>query len=143
MEPMGADPIGMDELIIGGGMAPPTMDGLNVRAKIAPIKPRRKPMKYPPIAVTQLRIASIKTMTPHILVLVGLEYIITDPRIMIIPIITPTSPRASRVLLAAPAPAMLSEETIEPANARVAPPNITNNPPINDRTIAAVGFSPM
>src|SRR6267378_903445 len=143
IEPIGAEPIGIDELIIGGGIAPGAIVGLKVSANMPPISPRRKPMKKPPIAVTQLIIASIKTITPHILVLVGLEYIMNPPTTMIIPIMTPTIPSANTVLLAEAAPVTLNEPIIDPAKARAAPPKITNNPPISDRTIAAVGLSPM
>lgn len=118
------------------------IDGLKTRAKIPPISPRMKPITYPPIAVTQLSIAKTRMIAPHIVCDFGLEYIITPPTIIMIPKITPTRPRASRVLLAAPAPAMLREDITEPAKARVAPPKITKIPPISDRTIAAVGLSP-
>jgi hypothetical protein len=121
---------------------PGAIDGLKTKAKIPPISPRMNPITYPPIAVTQLSIDSTKTIAPHIVWDFGLEYIITPPTIMMIPKITPTRPSASRVLLAEPAPAMLREDINEPAKARVAPPKITNMPPISDRTIAAVGLSP-
>src|SRR6267143_6951953 len=143
IDPIGAEPIGMYELIIGGGIAPGAIVGLKVSANIPPISPRRKPMKNPPIAVTQLIIASIKTITPHILVLVGLEYIMNPPTTMIIPIMTPTLPSANTVALAEAAPVTLNEPIIDPAKARAAPPKITNNPPISERTIAAVGLSPI
>jgi hypothetical protein len=141
IDPIGAEPIGIDELIIGGGIAPGAIVGLNVSASMPPISPRRKPMKKPPSAVTQLIIESTKTITPHILALVGLEYSMNPPTTMIIPIMTPTIPRANTVLLAEAAPVTLNEPIIDPAKARAAPPKITNNPPIRDRTIAAVGLS--
>src|SRR5207245_11778145 len=75
IDPIGAEPIGIDELIIGGGIAPGAMAGLKVSASMPPISPRRKRMKSPPAAVTQLIIESIKTITTHILALVVLEYI--------------------------------------------------------------------
>jgi hypothetical protein len=143
IEPIGAEPIGMDELIIGGGIAPGAIVGLKVSASMAPINPRRKPMKKPPRAVTQLIIERIRTMTPHILALVGLEYIMNPPTTMMIPIITPATPNPKAVLLAAPVPVTLSEPINDPTNARVTPPKITNSPPIRDRTIAAVGLSPI
>src|SRR5256712_9846023 len=143
IDPIGAEPIGIDELIIGGGIAPGAMAGLKVSASMPPISPRRKPMKSPPAAVTQLIIESIKTITPHILALVGLEYIMNPPTTMMSPMITPTIPNASAVLLAEPAPATLSEPISDPMNAMNAPPMITNIPPISERTIAAVGFSPL
>src|SRR5207245_10631885 len=92
IDPIGAEPIGIEELIIGGGIAPGAIVGLKVSASIPPISPRRKPIKKPPIAVTQLIIASIKTMTPHILVLLGLEYIMNPPTTMIIPMMTTKIP---------------------------------------------------
>jgi len=143
IDPMGAEPIGIDELIIGGGIAPGAIVGLKVSASMPPIRPRRKPMKKPPSAVTQLIIESIRTITPHILALVGLEYSMNPPTTMIIPIMTPTIPSANTVLLAEPAPVTLNEPINDPAKARAAPPKITNNPPIRDRTIAAVGLSPI
>jgi hypothetical protein len=143
IEDAGDEPIGIDELIIGGGIAPGVIDGLKVSASMLPISPRRKPMKKPPMAVTQLIIESMRTMTPHIFALVGLEYIMNPPTTMIIPMITPTTPNARTVLLAEAAPVTLNEPIIDPANARAAPPKITNNPPISERTIAAVGLSPM
>jgi len=143
IDPMGAEPIGIDELIIGGGIAPGAIVGLKVSANIPPISPRRKPMKNPPIAVTQLIIASIKTITPHILVLVGLEYIMNPPTTMMSPMMTPTIPSAKTVALADAAPVTLKEPIREPAKARKAPPRITNIPPISERTIAAVGLSPI
>src|SRR5438128_12163742 len=143
IDPIGAEPIGIDELIIGGGIAPGAMAGLKVSASMPPISPRRKPMKSPPAAVTQLIIESIKTMTPHILALVGLEYIMNPPTTMMIPMMTPTIPSANTVLLAEAAPVTLNEPIIDPAKARAAPPKITNNPPISERTIAAVGLSPI
>src|SRR6267143_3748356 len=108
IDPIGAEPIGIDELIIGGGIAPGTIVGLKVSASMLPISPRRKPMKKPPRAVTQLIIESIRTMTPHILALVGLEYIMNPPTTMMRPITTPTIPNANAVLLADPAPVTLS-----------------------------------
>jgi hypothetical protein len=143
IEPMGAEPIGIEELIIGGGIAPGAIVGLKVSASMPPISPRRKPMKNPPIAVTQLIIESISTMTPHILALVGLECIMNAPTTMMSPMITPTIPSASTVLLAEAAPVMFNEPIIDPAKARRAPPKITNIPPISERTIAAVGLSPI
>lgn len=115
---------------------------MKTKAKIPPINPRMKPITYPPIAVTQLSIARTRMIAPHIVCDLGLEYIITPPTIIMIPKITPTRPNASRVLLAEPAPAMLREDINEPAKASVAPPKMTNIPPIRDRTIAAVGLSP-
>jgi len=143
IDPMDPEPIGTEELIIGGGIAPGAIVGLKVSARMPPISPRRKPMKKPPSAVTQLIIESIKTITPHILALVGLEYSMNPPTTMIIPMITPTIPSANTVLLAEAAPVTLNEPINDPAKARVAPPKITNNPPISDRTIAAVGLSPI
>lgn len=143
IDPIGAEPIGIDELIIGGGKAPGAIVGLKVSAKIPPISPRRKPMKNPPIAVTQLIIANIKTMTPHILTLLGLEYIMNAPTTMTSPIMTPTTPSARTVALAEAAPVRLNEPINDPAKARVIPPKITNNPPISERTIAAVGLLPI
>jgi hypothetical protein len=143
IDPIGAEPIGIDELIIGGGMAPGAIVGLKVSARMLPINPRRKPMKKPPTAVTQLIIESINTMTPHILALVGLEYIMNPPTTMIIPMITPAIPNPNAVVLAAPVPVTLSELISDPTKARKTPPKITNNPPIRDRTIAAVGLSPI
>jgi hypothetical protein len=143
IDPIGAEPIGIDELIIGGGIAPGAIVGLKVSASMPPISPRRKPMKKPPIAVTQLTIERINTMTPHILALVGLEYIMNAPTIMIIPMMRPTIPSASTVLLAEAAPVTLNEPIIDPAKARRAPPKTTNIPPIRERTIAAVGLSPI
>jgi len=143
IDPIGAEPIGIDELIMGGGIAPGAIVGLKVSASIPPISPRRKPMKKPPSAVTQLIIESTRTTTPHIFALVGLEYSMNPPTTMIIPITTPTIPSANTVLLAEPAPVTLNEPIIDPAKASAAPPKITNNPPIRDRTIAAVGLSAM
>lgn len=143
IDPIGVEPIGMDELIMGGGIAPGAMVGLKVSASIAPISPRRKPMKKPPTAVTQLIMDSISTMTPHILALVGLEYIMNAPTTMMIPMITPAIPKPNAVLLAAPVPVTFSELISEPTKARKIPPKITNNPPISERTMAAVGLSPM
>src|SRR5438309_11894630 len=102
IDPMGAEPIGIDELIMGGGIAPGTIVGLKVSASMLPISPRRKPMKKPPRAVTQLIIESINTMTPHILALVGLEYIMNPPTTMMIPMITPAISNPNAVLLAVP-----------------------------------------
>jgi hypothetical protein len=143
IDPIGAEPSGIDELIIGGGIAPGAIVGLKVNASIPPISPRRKPMKNPPIAVTQLIIASIKTITPHILVLVGLEYIMNPPTTMMSPMMTPTIPNARTVALADAAPVTLKDPIREPAKARKAPPRITNIPPMRDRTIAAVGLLPI
>src|SRR2546427_10888593 len=142
IDPIGAAPIGIDELIIGGGMAPGAIVGLKVSASMLPISPRRKPMKKPPRAVTQLIIESINTMTPHILALVGLEYIMNPPTTMMIPMITPAIPNPNAVLLAAPVPVTLREPISDPTNARAAPPKITNNPPIRDRTIGLLAYLP-
>jgi len=46
----------------GGAM----LVGLNVIARIPPINPKMKPMKNPPIEVTQLTMDRIRMMTPHI-----------------------------------------------------------------------------
>src|SRR2546422_9897029 len=127
IDPMGAEPIGIDELIIGGGIAPGAIVGLKVSASMPPIRPRRKPMKKPPSAVTQLIIESIRTITPHILALVGLEYSMNPPTTMIIPIMTPTIPSANTVLLADPAPVTSNEPTNHPAPAPAAPPQHTPN----------------
>jgi len=143
IDPIGAEPIGIDELIIGGGIAPGAMVGLKVSASMPPISPRRKPMKSPPAAVTQLIIESTKTITPHILALAGLEYIMNPPTTMMSPMITPTIPNANAVLLAEPEPATLSEPISDPMNAMNAPHMITTIPPISERTIAAVGLSPI
>jgi hypothetical protein len=140
IDPIGAEPIGIEELIIGGG-APGAIVGLKVNASMPPIRPRRKPMKKPPSAVTQLIIERTRTTTPHILALVGLEYSMKPPTTMMIPIMTPTTPNANTVLLAEAAPVTLNDPIMDPAKASVAPPKITNNPPIRDRTIAAVGLS--
>src|SRR2546425_3351796 len=142
-DPMGAEPIGIDELIIGGGIAPGAIVGLKVSASMPPIRPRRKPMKKPPSAVTQLIIERTRTITPHIFAPVGLEYSMNPPTTMINPIMTPTIPNANTVSLAEAAPVTLNEPIIDPAKARAAPPKITNNPPISERTIAAVGLSPI
>jgi len=67
IDPMGAEPIGIDELIIGGGIAPGAIVGLKVSASIPPISPRRKPMKKPPKEeVAKLMRDSMSTITPHI-----------------------------------------------------------------------------
>src|SRR2546426_6334177 len=122
IDPIGAEPMGIDELIIGGGIAPGAIVGLKVSASMPPISPRRKPMKSPPAAVTQLIIESIKTITPHILALVGLEYIMNPPTTMMSPMMTPTIPSANTVLLAEAAPVTLNEPIIDPAKAGAAPP---------------------
>src|SRR6266849_1415360 len=130
IDPIGAEPIGIDELIIGGGIAPGAIVGLKVSASMPPISPRRNPMKNPPSAVTQLIIESTRTITPHVLWLVGLEYIMNPPTTMISPMITPTIPNARAVPLAEAAPVKLSEPIRDPMNAMAAPPKITNIPPI-------------
>jgi hypothetical protein len=143
IDPIGAEPIGIDELIIGGGIAPGAIVGLKVSASMPPISPRRKPMKKPPSAVTQLIIERTRTITPHILAVVGLEYSMNPPTTMISPMMTPTIPRANTVWLAEAAPVRLNEPISDPAKASAAPPKITNSPPMRDRTIAAVGLSAM
>src|SRR5437667_11794258 len=127
IDSMDPEPIGIEELIIGGGIAPGAIVGLKVSARMLPISPRRKPMKKPPSAVTQLIIESIKTITPHILALVGLEYSMKPPTTMIIPIMTPTIPSANTVLLAEAAPVTLNEPIIAPAKARAATPKVTKH----------------
>src|SRR5438094_448 len=42
IDPMGAEPIGIDELIIGGGIAPGAIVGLKVNAIIPPIRAKTK-----------------------------------------------------------------------------------------------------
>jgi len=98
IDPMGAEPIGIDELIIGGGIAPGAIVGLKVRASMPPISPRRKPMKKPPKEeVAKLMRDSMSTITPHIVWDVGLVYIIMPPSIIIIPKISPKMPSMATV----------------------------------------------
>src|SRR5436309_67894 len=99
IDPMGAEPIGMDELIIGGGCIPPAViAGLKTIPRIPPIRPRRKPMKKPPREeVAKLMRDSITTITPHIVWDVGLVYIIMPPSIIIIPKISPKMPSMATV----------------------------------------------
>src|SRR5438552_16596387 len=100
-------------------------------------------MKKPPTAVTQLIIERIRTITPHILALVGLEYSMKPPTTMIIPIMKPKIASANTVLLAEAAPVTLNEPIIDPTKARAPPQTIANNPPTRDKTIAAVGLAPI
>ena len=95
---MGAEPIGIDELIIGGGIAPGAIVGLKVSASMPPIRPRRKPMKKPPKEeVAKLMRDSMSTITPHIVWDVGLVYIMMPPSIIIIPKISPKMPSMATV----------------------------------------------
>ena len=93
MVPIGIDPIGWP------GIMPGAIDGLKTRPRIPPIRPRMNPITKPPIAeVAKLTRESIKTMTPHIVCDDGLEYIITPPKIMIIPRTIPTIPSMPTVV---------------------------------------------
>ena len=124
--------------------------GLKVIARMPPMRPRMKPMKNPPIEVIQLTMERMRMMTPHIVWDDGLELIMIPPTIMMSPMIHPTIPRTRTPLptplpgvVPVPVPVKLKVEIIDPTKARNRPPSITNIPPRIDRTIAAVGFSPI
>ncbi len=146
IEPIGAEPIGIDELIIGGGIAPAAIVGLKTSPRIPPISPRRKPTKNPPREeVAKLMSDSISTMTPHMVWDAGLVYIIMPPRIMIIPKTNPKIPRMATVEPMSGTPVapfvFPMPEITAPTKAWKTPPNNTKIPPIRDRTKAAVGLS--
>jgi hypothetical protein len=137
IEPIGIAPIGW------GGIAPGTIDGLKTIARIPPIRPRRKPITKPPTAVNQLSIDKTRTIIPHILADVGLEYIMTAPTIMTSPKMIPTTPTTVTTVpgFAPPLARYPKDATNDPTNAMNRPPRITKIPPSRDNTIAAVGLS--
>ncbi len=137
IEPIGIDPIGW------GGIAPGTIDGLKTIARIPPISPKRNPITNPPTAVNQLSIDKTRTIIPHILADVGLEYIMTAPTIMISPKMIPTTPTTVTTVpgFAPPLARYPKDATNDPTNAMNRPPRITKIPPSRDNTIAAVGLS--
>src|SRR3989442_3585017 len=148
IDPIGAEPIGIEELIIGGGTAPAAIGGLKTNPRIPPIRPRRTPMKKPlKEEVPKLTSDSINTITPHIVWDVGFVYIMIPPSIMTIPKTTPKIPSMATVEPSAGAPfaplVLLIPEIMAPTKAWKTPPNKTKMPPIRERTNAAVGLSPI
>ncbi len=121
----GIDPIPEGGIVVGA------IDGLNTRASMPPINARSDPIPKPQRAGRAI-MDMTRTITTHIVWDCGFWYIITAPTRTINPKVTPTIPNI------APIPPKKNDKPTVTAM----PPISRSIPPINDRTNAAVGFSP-
>jgi len=119
------------------------VEGFHVSPSIAPIKPRRKPMKKPPKVPNQLIIENTSTRIAPVLTLdLSVLFIMIAPYSVIIPHMSPITPTAKKPKPKSPKPARLKVvPAIAPIASMAKPPRRMKIAPIRDNANAAVGFS--
>lgn len=102
-------------------------------AKIAPMRPSRKPIRRPPTAPTQLTSEKTKITTPQVTCCSGWVRRLLAQIMIIIPHTIPKMP------IIAPMPNAKKVKTA-PITATIKPPNRTNIPDMSDNAKAAEGY---